>query len=361
MNHIRNEIIRHKKHYAIILSAILLYLATYVLHHVSFVIEHVYARTLFPIINQLISTFTSLFSFSLAEFLYLSLYLLAFGLMLHIIYQAFKGHWVKAIRQSLVVLSALYLSFMGLWGLNYYRQPLIISLGMPAESSEQQLILTVDTLTDVANELSKKVNRDYDGVMKLSISKKELLTDEFLSFNSLLSPFPFLKGAYGDAKPVLLSRYMLYTQISGMYFPFTGEANVNMLIPDVTLPFTVLHELAHQRGIALEDEANFVAFVTAMNHPHPDVQYSGAFMALRSSINALAKIDLPLAQSKVELIDPQVRLDMQAVRDFWAQYDGKVGDVSNQINDTYLKGNQQKDGVASYGRMVDLLVRYLHP
>jgi hypothetical protein len=30
--------------------------------------------------------------------------------------------------------------------------------------------------------------------------------------------------------------------------------------------------------------------------------------------------------------------------------------TSNRINNTYLKANNQKDGVKSYGRMVDLLI-----
>lgn len=361
MKKIYNEYKRHKKQYLMIVSAFLLYLSTFVLHHISFLIEHVYARTLFPITNQLLSTLTSFVPFSIAEFLYVSLYLLAFALILSILIQGIKGKWLKAIREALVIVSVIYLGFMMLWGLNYYRQPLWVSLNMPVESSKQQLISTVDTLTQMTNQLGVRVSRDEQGIMKLSIPRQDLLKDDFLQMNSLLKPIPFLQGVYGDAKPVFLSKYMLYTQISGMYFPFTAEANVNMLIPDATFPFTVLHELAHQRGIALEDEANFVAFVTAVTHSHPDIQYSGAIMALRSSINALARVDLSLAQSKVEMIDSSVRLDMQSIRDFWAQYDGTVGTVSNQINDTYLKGNQQKDGVASYGRMVDLLVRYLHP
>ena len=36
--------------------------------------------------------------------------------------------------------------------------------------------------------------------------------------------------------------------------------------------------------------------------------------------------------------------------------DGKVAEVSNKVNDTYLKVNKQEDGVKSYGRMVDLLL-----
>ena len=44
--------------------------------------------------------------------------------------------------------------------------------------------------------------------------------------------------------------------------------------------------------------------------------------------------------------------------EFWNQYDGKVAEASNKINDTYLKMNDQQDGVKSYGQMVDLMLAY---
>ena len=47
---------------------------------------------------------------------------------------------------------------------------------------------------------------------------------------------------------------------------------------------------------------------------------------------------------------------MAADSAFWNQFDGPVAEVSNQVNDAYLKANSQEDGVRSYGRMVDLLL-----
>ena len=48
--------------------------------------------------------------------------------------------------------------------------------------------------------------------------------------------------------------------------------------------------------------------------------------------------------------------DLQENNEYWDQYEGKVAEVSNQVNDTYLKLNDQKDGVQSYGRVVDLML-----
>ena len=42
---------------------------------------------------------------------------------------------------------------------------------------------------------------------------------------------------------------------------------------------------------------------------------------------------------------------------YWSQFeDTIVSTVSNKVNDTYLKANNQTDGVRSYDRMLDLLL-----
>ena len=57
----------------------------------------------------------------------------------------------------------------------------------------------------------------------------------------------------GKPKPVLFSEVMSYLDISGIYCPFTFEANVNVHMNDVLIPVTMCHELftpfrLHARG-----------------------------------------------------------------------------------------------------------------
>ena len=84
---------------------------------------------------------------------------------------------------------------------------------------------------------------------------------------------------------------MSYTNITGIYSPFTAEANVNVSVPKSTLLFTTMHEMAHQRGFASENEANFIAYLTCIAHPDVDFQYSGYLNALNYVNRALALVD----------------------------------------------------------------------
>ncbi len=91
-------------------------------------------------------------------------------------------------------------------------------------------------------------------------------------------------------------------------------------------------------------------------HPDVDFQYSGTLLALIHSTNALYLQDQTAFKEVRSKYSDGLNRDLQALNNYWKQYEGPVSDVSNKINDTYLKANNQSEGVQSYGRMVDLLL-----
>ena len=146
--------------------------------------------------------------------------------------------------------------------------------------------------------------------------------------------------------------------ISGIYFPFTGEATVNALMPQVSFPFTAAHEMAHQRGIAREDEANFMAFLACREAGFWCTRYGGSLGAYLRVRRALWKSEPDSIHAMGELLAEGPRADVQTIRDFWARYEGAATAVAEQVNDTYLKANRQEAGVASYDLMVQILVAF---
>lgn len=170
--------------------------------------------------------------------------------------------------------------------------------------------------------------------------------------------FPALGGFYPQPKPVAVSRILSVQQLCGIYSPFTIEANFNRNMPDYNIPHTICHELSHLKGFMREDEANFIGFLACISSEDQAFQYSGYLTGWVYAGNALAGVD---RDGYIELhgrLCDQALADLAENNAFWDRYEGKVAEVSNQMNDVYLKINRQEDGVKSYGRMVDLMLEY---
>jgi len=145
--------------------------------------------------------------------------------------------------------------------------------------------------------------------------------------------------------------------ISGIYSPFTAEAHVNGEVAPWLLPFTAAHELAHYRGFAREDEANFIAWQVLRRCPEPALAYSGTLAATAHLLAQLGRDDPAALEALRGRLHADVAADLEANRAFWrARRTPVVTDLARSSNDAYLRSQGQPEGLRSYGRMVDLLI-----
>ncbi|MBO5845558.1 MAG: DUF3810 family protein [Clostridia bacterium] len=145
---------------------------------------------------------------------------------------------------------------------------------------------------------------------------------------------------------------------NGSLFLFTGEANINVNFPDYTIPYTAAHELAHQRGIAREDEANFVAFLVCIESEDRYIRYSAYLNLYEYVANALYSADPDLYFQVRAKLSNDVKGEMRAYSEFYDKYRESVAsDVSEAVNNTFLV-IQGTEGTKSYGMVVDLAVAY---
>ena len=359
-----NKIFPYKRVYLLGLLPIS-YLLILLAKNNSFFAEEVYAKHIYKWISQLISLITGLFPFSIGE-----LMVIAFPILLLVIIIRYflglllnKGHrgerLVKGILNILCAGSVLLFLFVLLAGINYYRSNFSSYSKLEiTKSSVEELYALTEGLAQDANSLrALTTGVNENGVFQLSMSDTELAKEANKAFESLAEEYPVLGGYYPAPKPILLSKLMSRTEITGIFFPFTMEANVNVDVPDYSIPATMLHELAHLRGFMREDEANFLAYLAGMKSEQPDLQYSSTMLALIISGNALYDQNPELYFEIRDRYSEGVLADIRANAAYWQIYeDSVVSTISNKVNDTYLKVNAQTDGVQSYGRMLDLLL-----
>ncbi|MPM17541.1 hypothetical protein SDC9_63937 [bioreactor metagenome] len=146
--------------------------------------------------------------------------------------------------------------------------------------------------------------------------------------------------------------------ISGIYIGLTAEPNVNVLQPPLLVYQAAAHEMAHQMGIASENEAEFTAYLACENSSDPNVRYSGLIFALIISGNALYKADSERYLEATKTYGDAIWRDLSDYDAYWDSFDEEVQQSADKRNDAYLKHNSQQSGILSYGESVDLLLAY---
>ena len=338
-----------------------------------------YVTHIYPLLVSVIGRISDFFSFSLCEiFIYILLIWLIYTLVQAIrkksslskknkedvslpylnmetedSKKSYLISWVSGVLLGAVFLIFLYVICCGI---NYRRTSFSEESGIiPIEYSAEELKEICVQLTEELNELSDQVLRNEEGIMILSVDEGE---QAISAMRSLGEEYESLSGYYPRPKKLIVSELLSYQGLSGIYLPFTVEANYNGDMIPYNMPFTACHELSHLRGFMQEDEANFIAFLACIRDENIDFQYSGYMLGWTYCMNALYRMDDESWQEVRGLLDKAIEKDLLANNEFWDHYEGVVSEVSNQMNDLYLKANGESEGVQSYSRIVELIVAY---
>ena len=313
-------------------------------------------------LHRTLASFNAHIPFSVAELL---IALAVIALLAYLVFQLValirRGRRGERLYKTLVTLLAsvltVYALFCLLWGVFYYGDDFIAKNGLRAEAiSAEQLEAVTEYFADLANEYSTRVARDENGVY--TVDRDALIARAPALYRHTVGDFPCLDGPELAVKGVLCSRLMSYIDFTGFFFPFTAEANVNMDFPPALLGSTIAHELAHQRGVAKEQEANFVAVLSCLNDGDADYVYSAALLAYIHLGNALYRAAPEAWAAVYGSLSEGVLRDLAANRDYWARFETPVQEISNTVYEGFLHSYDQKLGLQSYGACVDLLVNY---
>jgi len=258
---------------------------------------------------------------------------------------------IKTAR-SLVVL---YLLFLVGWGANYYKAPLRESWGLataaPAAADTSQAgryKASLERLTAFDEELTNRLNSYAPSYRHLAV--KEINNRAKAYYKQYTDS---RVHAYGlEVKPTFFAWFMERLGIEGYYNPITGEGQIDAGLPAFTLPFLVLHEMAHQAGIASEEDANLMAYALGTLTPDSTFRYS-AYLNLWQYANArLYRRDSVTALHHEAMLNKLTRAQLDTLDQLSKKYDNDYARYSTHLYDNYLKLQDQKEGVRSYGNVV---------
>ncbi len=253
------------------------------------------------------------------------------------------------------MLLTVYIFFNAFWGINYNRVGIAEQLNLKMEK------YSLDDLKKLNSLLIEKVNGSKQVLVGKQIkypSNNRLFSRVKQAYVHAETVYPFLHYQPVSLKPSLWSWLGNYMGFTGYYNPFTGEAQVNTLVPKFLQPFTTCHEVAHQLGYAKEMEANFVAYLAAAESQDTLLHYSVYLdLFMYSNRNLFMSDSVASREFRRQLI-PEVKEDLAAWKTFNKKYKNPVEPVFRWVYGIYLRRNQQPQGVLSYDEVTGFIIAY---
>ncbi|WBW97061.1 DUF3810 domain-containing protein [Oceanirhabdus sp. W0125-5] len=325
--------------------------------------EEIYSIKFNKVTREILSKITNIIPFSLYEVFILVIVL---GTTVYIVYTVINMIRKRKYRFKLLlsfilnvatVFSVLYFLFIVLWGLNYNRISFGETIGIEKrEYTQSELVKLHEHTVYELNRLRKEVEVDENNVMTASGGYKDIFKRAELGYKLASQNYPTLGGDYGSPKHFITE--FIGHMVGGIYWPYTGQPAINTNMPYTWMPFTSMHEMAHQRGYAQEDEANFIAYILCIKHPDADFQYSGNMLALRFTSRVLKKENPDLLNKLNEKLSDDVKRDLQYKTDYWNKHESLLSKIGDWVNDLHLKSNGVKDGTKSYNRALYWIIAY---
>lgn len=266
----------------------------------------------------------------------------------------------KPVRQQAIkvfnFLAIVYIIFNVFWGINYNRLGIEHQLGLEVKEYGK------DELNELTGILLHKVNAWQDSAVNFKKSipqKKALFSSAIDAYNIAEKKYAFMQYAHPSVKPSLFSYAGNYLGFTGYYNPFSGEAQVNTIVPAFLQPYTTCHEIAHQLGYAKEMEANFVGYLAAKESSNPHFRYSVYLDLYTYAYRNLYYLDSTVAKQYKDSLSAGVKADIKEWRAFNLRHKNPIEPIIRAGYGLFLKSNEQPQGILAYDEVSGFLIAYL--
>ncbi len=320
-------------------------------------IESYYSEGIYPWISKFFRILYGWIPFSIGDILYFVLAVLAF----RYVYKQrleIKTYPFKFIRNVVFVLSIAYFSFHLMWGLNYYRLPIAQKFALEGENSEAGLMDLTKALIIKTNALQFSITKDTARAVEIPYTKNEIFEKTLIGYGRLENTYPFLAYKNPSIKKSLFSTGLSYMGYGGYLNPFTHEGQVNARLPNFRFPVVAGHEIGHQLGYSAENETNFIGYLATMHNPDIYFQYAAYAYALSYCLSDIRRNDETKFEDLYATIHPGTQRNFEEMAYFWQSFENPMEPVFKSIFNTFLKANNQTQGIKSYNAVVSLLIPY---
>ena len=320
-------------------------------------VEQWYSNGLYPVVSKALRIVFGSIPFSVGDIGYFILIVLAIRWVWYS-RKSWKKHWKKNTLSIVSCLALFYFFLHTLWGLNYYREPLFEKMKIERDYTDADLLVFTKKLIAKTNAIQSQITNDKNAKIVFPYSQEQVFQMDTKGYKNVATQYPFLKYSELSAKKSLFSLPLTYMGFGGYLNPFTNEAQINYLMPMYNSPTTSCHEMAHQMGYASESECNFIGFMASIKNNDLYFKYSGYSFALRYCLANWQVRNETVYKKLLQTVHPGILKNYEESDTFWKAYETPIEKGFHLFYDSFLKWNQQKDGMEGYSKFVNLMVNY---
>lgn len=309
--------------------------------------EYVYSRLFFPVVRFLLDLIFGWLPFPLVYFFILG----GTGLFGWLLFRVLSGKIVFSRLGVMKLLNWIALPivmFYVLWGYNYQRKPLEELLGIdPSPVELDQLCELLEKETAIISDLLLSVD-------SFSIPFKLEDTLRMTLYNWSKSQDLPVAGRV-RAYRIFPKGIFLRFSSSGLYFPFSGQGQVDAGLHPLDIPYVMTHEMSHGLGYGDEGTCNFLAYMATTSSSNDFIRYAGHLSFWRTLASSYHRYR-PEDYFRIRSDMPQKAIiDIKEIYATLDKYPDIMPDLRNKIYDSYLRMQGIDEGIKNYNRVVMLV------
>lgn len=253
-----------------------------------------YADNVYPILNVIVGSLTSWCPFAIGEIimyigaLMIIVLLASLVLFIFLFRKNFYRRYMATYSKTCLMVIVLFLfSYTINWFIPFRASVLKVS-------DNTRTIYSLDEVLEVRNMLVNNLNqaallapRDEEGHLVYDYTEKDIAD----LMRSRSDDYKRLRWFYPNMKPALCSDFLHWMRIGGYNYIYTMEPTFNIYCDELYMPILKSHELSHNKGYYLENEAEFLSSVILAESDNAIFKYS-AYIEMYSYINEAYTSDL---------------------------------------------------------------------
>jgi hypothetical protein len=116
--------------------------------------------------------------------------------------------------------------------------------------------------------------------------------------------------------------------------------------------------MAHQWGYAKEDEANFMAYLSAETSNNKSLKYASNMQMFLYANRILFHTDSIMAKEVMRKLPYRVKQEIREMYNYYNERRSPIEPIFTWVYDVFLTRHQQPQGLVTYQEVISLVIDY---